>query len=104
MGHTPQNQGAYVPPLIPLRATVIPGIPPAGTGKRYRLQVGSYKAPRYALEAFDKLKDLGLTPAYEQYGEFYRVVLSGVRAEEVPSLADQLGTAGFLEVLIREER
>jgi rare lipoprotein A len=102
----PPAQGAYaeVPPVIPLTATIIPGIPPAGTGKRYRLQVGSYKAPRYALDAFEKLKNLGLTPAYERYGDYYRVVLSGIQAEEVPPLAEQLGTAGFLEVLIREER
>jgi rare lipoprotein A len=89
---------------IPVTATVIPGIPPAGTGKRYRLQVGSYKAARYALEAFDKLKNIGLTPAYERYEEYYRVVLSGIRADDVPSLAERLGTAGFSEVLIREER
>jgi hypothetical protein len=66
--------------------------------------VGSYKGARYALDAFEKLKNLGLIPAYERYGDYYRVVLSGIRAEEVPSLAIQLGTAGFLEVLIREER
>jgi rare lipoprotein A len=94
---------AVIPPPLPLRATFIPGIPPAGSGKQYRLQVGSYKIARYALEAFDKLKALGLSPAYERYGEFYRVVLSGIRAETIPSLAEQLGTAGFLEVLIREE-
>ncbi|MDR2630883.1 MAG: septal ring lytic transglycosylase RlpA family protein [Spirochaetaceae bacterium] len=99
----PAPEGYDYSSPIPLTATVIPGIPPTGTGKRYRIQVGSYKAPRYALDAFDKLKNLGLTPAYERYGEFYRVVLSGIRPEEVPALADQLGTAGFLEVLIREE-
>jgi rare lipoprotein A len=88
---------------LPLTAAMIPGIPPAGSGT-YRLQVGSYKIARYALEAFDKLKKLGLTPAYERYGDFYRVVLSGINAEEIPSLAERLGTAGFLEVLIRGER
>lgn len=105
-GYTPQAQSSHTgfSQQIPLTVAVIPGIPPAGTGKYYRLQVGSYKAARYALAAFDKLKTLGLTPAYERYGEYYRVVLSGVKAEEVPSLTERLGTAGFPEILIREER
>ncbi|MDR2364079.1 MAG: septal ring lytic transglycosylase RlpA family protein [Spirochaetaceae bacterium] len=105
-GYTPQAPNTYtgLSQQIPLTAAVIPGIPPAGTGKHYRLQVGSYKAARYALAAFDKLKNLGLTPAYERYGEYYRVVLSGIKAEEVPSLTERLGTAGFPEILIREER
>jgi rare lipoprotein A len=105
-GYTPQTPSNYtdISRQIPLTAAVIPGIPPMGTGKHYRLQVGSYKAARYALAAFDKLKNLGFTPAYERYGEYYRVVLSGVSAEEVPSLTERLGTAGFLEILIREER
>jgi rare lipoprotein A len=103
---TPQTQSNYTgfSQQIPLTAVVIPGIPPVGTGKYYRIQVGSYKGARYALAAFDKLKSLGLTPAYERYGEYYRVVLSRIRAEEVPSLAERLGTAGFPEILIREER
>jgi rare lipoprotein A len=75
-----------------------------GTGKQYRVQVGAYRVPRYASEAFDKLKDLGLNPAYERYQENYRVVISGVRPEQIPSLAEQLGTAGFSEILVREER
>jgi rare lipoprotein A len=105
-GPTPQPQSYYsgFSQQLPLTAVVIPGIPPARTGKYYRIQVGSYKAARYALAAFDKLKSLGLTPAYERYGEYYRVVLSKIRAEEVPSLAERLGTAGFPEILIREER
>jgi rare lipoprotein A len=65
--------------------------------------VGSFRAPRNAVEAFDRLKGAGLSPAYERNGEYYRVVLSGVRPEDVPGIADKLGAAGFREVLIREE-
>jgi rare lipoprotein A len=84
---------------------VIKGSPPeTGSGKRYRLQVGSYKIPRNAVEAFDKLKNAGLEPAYERYEEYYRVVLAEVRAEDVPVVAEKLGAAGFREALIREER
>jgi rare lipoprotein A len=85
-------------------ARIIPALPPAGSTKTYRLQVGSYRLPRNAVDAFEKLKSAGLEPAYEQYGEMYRVVLAGVRADDVQLLAVQLGKAGFSEALVREER
>jgi cell division protein FtsN len=66
--------------------------------------VGAYKQPRYAAETFAKLKTAGLNPAYEQFGEYYRVVLAGLRQEELKAVAERLGTAGFREVLLREER
>jgi hypothetical protein len=55
------------------------------------------------VEAFDKLKNAGLSPAYERYGEFFRVVLAGVRSEDVLLVTEKLGAAGFREALIREE-
>ena len=70
----------------------------------YKLQIGSYKAPRNAVEAFEKLKGAGLNPAYERHEEFYRVVLSGVRGTEIQSVSDKLARAGFREAIIREER
>jgi cell division protein FtsN len=72
-------------------------------GTTYRLQVGSYKAPRNAVDAFEKLKNAGLYPAYEQNGEFYRVVLAGIPGTEVMSVVDKLGRAGFREAIIRVE-
>jgi rare lipoprotein A len=66
--------------------------------------VGSYKIPRNAVEAFEKLKNAGLNPAYERNGEYFRVVLAGLRGTEVQSVTEKLGTAGFREVLVREER
>ncbi|MDR2028580.1 MAG: septal ring lytic transglycosylase RlpA family protein [Treponema sp.] len=91
-----------VPGTLPAR--VIPAMPKPGDTKRYRLQVGSYKIARNAVDAFDKLKTLGLNPAYERYEEFFRVVLAGLGADEIESLADKLGSAGFQEALLREER
>ena len=84
-------------------ARIIGGIPPAGSTKHYRLQVGAYRVPRNAVESFDKLKNAGLKPAYEQYGELYRVVLAGLRASEIQAIAQILGNVGFPEALIREE-
>ncbi|MDR0302004.1 MAG: septal ring lytic transglycosylase RlpA family protein [Treponema sp.] len=76
--------------------------------KSYRLQVGSYKVARNAVDAFERLKNAGLNPAYERHtepekGEFFRVVLAGVQGTDVQLTAEKLGTAGFREALIREE-
>jgi len=84
-------------------AKIVGGIPPAGSSKTYRLQVGAFTVPRNALNAFDKLKNAGLNPAYEQNGEFYRVVLAGLKANEIQAIAQILANNGFKEAIIREE-
>jgi rare lipoprotein A len=91
-------QPSYVIP-----AEIKPSMPPSGTNKRYRLQVGAYRVDKNAVEAFDKLKNAGLNPKYERVGEYYRVVLPDVKAEEVSALAEKLGALGFREALVREE-
>jgi rare lipoprotein A len=99
----PALQSVPIPAYSSLPAEIKGGIPPAGTGKSYRLQVGAYKIPRNAVEAFERLRQGGLNPAYERNGEFYRVVLAGIRPEEVALIAEKLGAAGFREAIIREE-
>ncbi|GHV76159.1 hypothetical protein AGMMS49942_09800 [Spirochaetia bacterium] len=84
-------------------AVVKPNIPPLGTNKRYRVQVGAYQSTRNAVEAFDRVKSVGLEPAYERYNDYYRVVISGVPGDDIQNLAGKLGSVGFREVLIREE-
>jgi rare lipoprotein A len=91
------------PVADPNAAIVRPGIPPLGTEKRYRVQVGAYKVTRNAVDTFDRVKGAGLEPAYERHDDFYRVVLAGIRAEDIQSLAGRLGSIGFREILIREE-
>jgi rare lipoprotein A len=87
----------------PNTAVVKPGIPPFGTNKRYRVQVGAYKVTRNAVDTFDRIKSLGIEPAYERHEDFYRVVIAGIRAEDIQTLAGRLGSAGFSEILVREE-
>ena len=94
------------PPPLPPPAPglkLLPAINPQ-PGRVYRLQIGSYKVPRHAVDVFDKLKAAGLNPSYEPNGEFYRVVLAKVPGAEVPSVVAKLEYAGFREALIREER
>jgi len=82
---------------------VTPAITPV-PNKLYRLQVGSFKVARNAVDAFDKLKNAGLNPAYERSGEFFRVVVTGIPGTDVQLITERIGSAGFREVLIREER
>ncbi|MDR0525201.1 MAG: septal ring lytic transglycosylase RlpA family protein [Spirochaetaceae bacterium] len=84
-------------------ASIRPALPPEGTNKRYRIQVGAFKVIQNATSAFDKLKNAGLNPNYERDGDMYKVVLTGIRPEDVRFIAEKLGSAGFQEGWIREE-
>ncbi|MDR1363438.1 MAG: SPOR domain-containing protein [Spirochaetaceae bacterium] len=77
---------------------------PFVSGRYYRLQIGSFKVAKNAVEVFDRLSAAGLNPQWEPFGEMYRVVISNVRADEIDSIAIRLGNAGFKEVIVREER
>ncbi|GHV62558.1 hypothetical protein AGMMS49587_09730 [Spirochaetia bacterium] len=98
----PQAQTVEITIPAPPVEEVKPAIAPA-YGKIYRIQVGSYKVARNAVEAFDRLKRVGLNPVYERNGENFRVVLSGVRAEDVESVTQRIGAAGFRDPLLRAE-
>jgi rare lipoprotein A len=82
---------------------LIGSMPPQGSAKSYRLQVGAYKIPRNAVDALERLKNAGLNPAYEKNGELYRVVLPGLRAEDIAPVSEKLKAAGFTQAVIREE-
>jgi rare lipoprotein A len=82
------------------KSITIPALVP---NKVYRIQVGSYKVARNAVEAYEKLKNAGLSPMYERNGEYFRVVLSGVHSEDVESVARKIGAAGFGQPLFRTE-
>jgi len=85
-------------------ARILGTIPPLHSTRLYRIQVGAYSVPRNAVDAFVRLRNAGLSPAYEQNGDFYRVVLAGLRASDIPAIAQTLGNVGFREVMIRVEQ
>ena len=80
-----------------------PPIPEFITSKLYKVQVGAYKQQEYAMEAYEKLKKAGLNPSYERYGDYCRVVLLGLKQEDLKAVSDRLAVAGFKEVLLKEE-
>jgi rare lipoprotein A len=90
-----------LPPVSGVK--LIPNISPL-PGKMYKLQVGSFKDPRSAVNAFERLRNAGLGPSYERYQDFYRVVLAGIRGTEVQSVTEKLDTAGFHEAVIKEDK
>lgn len=90
------------PPRLP-PAVVLPRMPDPGSGNVYRVQVGSYLSPLNAQNTFEKLRAAGFNPAYERYEDYYRVVLSGVRASDMQYTAQVLGNTGVREVWIRQE-
>jgi rare lipoprotein A (peptidoglycan hydrolase) len=73
-------------------------------GRYYRIQIGSFKVAKNAVEAFDRLSAAGLNPQWEPFGELFRVVISNVRSDDINSIAIRLGNAGFKEAIAREER
>ena len=84
-------------------ARILGGMPPSDSPSLYRLQIGAYSVDRNAVVTFEKLRSAGLDPRYEQSGELIRVVLSGLRAENIPQIAQSLGNSGFYEAIIRVE-
>jgi cell division protein FtsN len=69
----------------------------------YRVQVGSYADPNNAQTVAESLVRAGLSPAYEQYGQVWRVVIPGINVQQLTTVAQQLGALGIKEAWIRQE-
>ena len=76
---------------------------PPRQGRYYRLQVGSFSVPGNATRAANSLRELGLNPAFEEFRDNIRVVLSRIPGEDVVETARKAGSAGFSEIWCREE-
>jgi rare lipoprotein A len=112
----PVTPNVYVQPMpvppasssIPAQFKLTPDNVNIDNNRNYRLQLGSYQLARNAVEAFEKLKNAGLSPSYERYedsvrGEYFRVVLAGISGADVNKITERLRFAGFREALIRLE-
>jgi cell division protein FtsN len=82
--------------------TVIPRLPPPGDGKRYILQVGSYRDRGTAEYRLFKLQNAGIDVVMEPHDAAIRIIINGVYAEEIPALAEKLAKAGVTEIWVRE--
>jgi hypothetical protein len=82
---------------------VIGIIPPSESTKPYQMQVGAFKVRQNAEAVFNRLKSEGLTPAYEQYNDFTRVMIRGISAGNVTACLEKIKQLGFTEVIIKED-
>jgi len=79
-------------------------IPQADSNKLYRIQVGSFRQVHNAARVFNRLRNAGLNPVYENFTDYTRVALSNISAGNIPHVLNILQNAGFNDVWIREEK
>lgn len=82
-------------------ATILGG--PIVPGRIYRIQVGSFREASNAMKAYNNLTAAGFNPQWERHENMFRVVLTGVKTEDIPLVATKLGGAGFKEAVARLE-
>ncbi|MDR2631237.1 MAG: SPOR domain-containing protein, partial [Spirochaetaceae bacterium] len=70
---------------------------------RFRLQVGVFAEEASAQNMVIRLRNVGLSPAYEIVNNYYRVVIAGVPATELDAITRLINAAGFTDILIRTE-
>jgi hypothetical protein len=80
---------------------VIGKIPDASDNRLYQIQVGSFKNIQNAERVFKRLSEALLSPTYEKYQDFTRVLIKGIRAEEMPVYIERIKHTGFSEVYIK---
>jgi len=101
---TPPTQPPVIalpPPPPPVQLAVpIMNVNPNGV---YRVQVGSFRIPRNAVDTFVRLSAHDFSPSYERSGEFWRVVLSGIRGTEVQSTVEELTRLGYHGLVVTTE-
>jgi len=95
----PLHQAAAAPPQTILGAPVI-SANPHGT---YRVQVGSFRVARNAVDTFVRLRAANFEPHYERNGEFFRVVIAGIRGTEILSAVERLAIMGYREIIVTGE-
>jgi len=99
----PPQQILYLPP--PVETPVAPAPPTimADPNSTYRVQVGSFRVARNAVDTFVRLRAADFEPSYERSGEFFRVVLAGIRGTEVQSTLDRLVALGYEGAIVFAE-
>jgi hypothetical protein len=65
--------------------------------------VGAFKDPVNAQNVLNTLRNSGLNPSSERYGEFQRVLLTNIRAENIQSIEQTLDRLGFRDRITRFE-
>jgi hypothetical protein len=98
----PRDFPAPTPTSAPAPAPSYTPPAPVYTNKTYRLQVGAFKSVVHAQYVYDAVSATGLSPALENVGDLYRVVVPYVPESNLHECVEILRMAGFA-VWVREE-
>lgn len=69
----------------------------------WRIQLGSFSREENALRLVESLRKIGFEPAYEKTDKTVRVVLYGIRAEDLEKVQNVLHINNFTDYIIRQE-
>ena len=106
--HAPQAQqpmevAAHFPQIATPGNPVVVPIINANPNGTYRVQVGSFQVARNAVDTFVRLRGAGFDPKYERNGEFFRVVIAGIRGTEIQAKVERLAAMGYHNVMVTAE-
>jgi hypothetical protein len=90
-------------PAPPVSVKVTPCMPDTRANRLYRIQLGAFINSANAGRLFERLRAAGFRPVYERHGAYQRVLIPGVRAADMASVIQRLGSAGFSTAWLREE-
>ena len=76
-------------------------IPNPSDSNLFQIQVGAFKIIRNAEGVYERLINASLSPSYEKYLDFTRVIIKGIRAADVPFYIERIKSAGFYEVFVK---
>ena len=100
---TPQaTVAAKTPQAIPC-PPVAKQKPVVKTQALYRVQIGAFLNYSNAQRNFNRLKSSGFSPALESSGNFTRVVIPRVEAQNLTATINLLKKAGFTDTWVRKE-
>ena len=80
---------------------VIGRVPNPSDNRLYQLQVGFFRNIQLAENVIHRLADENIVPSFETDGDYTRVVINDLRADEVPSYLSRIRSAGIPAVFIR---
>jgi hypothetical protein len=89
-------QGFEAADAAPVKVVVPPPI-------TYRLQVGAFKVPQNVTRAFATLTNAGFTTVLEPYRDLKRVLITGIKTEEINRVKERLMSLGYGNPIISRE-
>ncbi|GHV41946.1 hypothetical protein AGMMS49546_19060 [Spirochaetia bacterium] len=89
---------------MPVMAVTMEDITSQGPDyKTYRLQIGAFREPQNTEKALLTLRSAGFNPVSEPFEDMDRVLITGIRAEEMSGVTEKVRAIGYQRYIIREE-